>query len=91
MQSFLKFCRRPLALAIFCSLLASGVLGQRLSNAQADVLFPPAEMMTIGVYYYPEAWPPEQWERDIKQHQAVRFRVHPCRRVRLGVHGAGGR
>ena len=22
-------------------------------------------MMTIGVYYYPEAWPPEQWERDI--------------------------
>ncbi len=66
MPSFLKFTRRPLALVIFSSLLASSVFGQRLSNAQTDVLFPPAEMMTIGVYYYPEAWPPEQWERDIK-------------------------
>lgn len=27
--------------------------------------FKPAEMMKIGVYYYPEAWSPEQWERDI--------------------------
>ena len=26
--------------------------------------FPPKEMMTIGVYYYPEAWPQTQWERD---------------------------
>ena len=26
--------------------------------------FPPKEMMTMGVYYYPEAWPQTQWERD---------------------------
>lgn len=26
--------------------------------------FPAAEMMTIGVYYYPEAWPESQWARD---------------------------
>ncbi|MBF9141144.1 beta-galactosidase [Hymenobacter properus] len=26
--------------------------------------FPAADMMTIGVYYYPEAWPESQWARD---------------------------
>lgn len=50
---------------MFWSLLSSGAHGQRVSNPQADVYFPPGQMMTIGVYYYPEAWPPEQWERDI--------------------------
>ena len=28
-------------------------------------LFPPADLMRIGVYYYPEAWPSDQWPRDI--------------------------
>ncbi len=27
--------------------------------------FPPDQLMTIGVYYYPEAWPESQWERDM--------------------------
>ena len=27
--------------------------------------FPPSDMMTIGVYYYPEAWPEAQWGRDM--------------------------
>ena len=35
------------------------------SNADRERYFPSPQMMTIGVYYYPEAWPPEQWERDI--------------------------
>src|SRR3954470_22509523 len=26
--------------------------------------FKPADMMTIGVYYYPEAWPESQWAPD---------------------------
>ena len=26
--------------------------------------FPPADLMRIGVYYYPEAWPSNQWARD---------------------------
>jgi beta-galactosidase len=33
--------------------------------AQPSQWFPPEQMMTIGVYYYPEAWPESQWERDI--------------------------
>jgi beta-galactosidase len=27
--------------------------------------FPARDMMTIGVYYYPEAWPEAQWPRDM--------------------------
>jgi beta-galactosidase len=26
--------------------------------------FPPSELMNLGVYYYPEAWPDVQWPRD---------------------------
>jgi len=38
--------------------------------AQTDP-FPEKDMLTVGVYYYPEAWPREQWARDlanIKRH-----------------------
>ncbi|MBV9267142.1 MAG: beta-galactosidase, partial [Acidobacteriaceae bacterium] len=28
--------------------------------------FPKEQMMTIGVYYYPEAWPESQWARDME-------------------------
>lgn len=34
-------------------------------QAARDKWFPAEEMMTIGVYYYPEAWPRDQWARDI--------------------------
>jgi beta-galactosidase len=34
------------------------------TNAKAEH-FPKADLMTIGVYYYPEAWPSNQWARDI--------------------------
>ena len=27
--------------------------------------FPRSDMMTVGVYYYPEAWPEAQWSRDM--------------------------
>lgn len=54
-----------MALAMLGAVQVSGVMGQRASNPNADAYFPPAQMITVGVYYYPEAWPPEQWERDI--------------------------
>ena len=31
-----------------------------------DKWFPDEELITTGVYYYPEHWPQEQWERDIQ-------------------------
>ena len=31
----------------------------------ASYAFPPADLMRIGVYYYPQAWPADQWPRDM--------------------------
>lgn len=52
-----------------CALLVAAVLISAVpaafpQNKRAEY-FKPAEMMKIGVYYYPEAWSPDQWERDI--------------------------
>jgi len=35
--------------------------------------FKPQEMVTTGVYYYPEAWNPEQWDRDLKKMSEMGF------------------
>ncbi len=35
--------------------------------------FSPADLMTLGVYYYPEAWPTEQWARDIANIKKLGF------------------
>jgi beta-galactosidase len=42
-------------------------LGLSLIAARAadSPLFPQADLMRIGVYYYPEAWPSNEWARDI--------------------------
>lgn len=34
--------------------------------AQNPDWFPKKDMLTIGVYYYPEAWPEQQWARDME-------------------------
>ncbi|MBI5770929.1 MAG: beta-galactosidase [Verrucomicrobia bacterium] len=34
-------------------------------SAPAHYTFPPADLMRIGAYYYPEAWPEAQWRRDM--------------------------
>jgi len=36
-----------------------------LSHAQG--FFSPEKMVETGVYYYPEAWNPDQWDRDFKK------------------------
>lgn len=45
---------------ILLSLIALPVL-----QAQNPEWFPKKDMLTIGVYYYPEAWPESQWARDM--------------------------
>ena len=52
-------CAR-LALALMLSSLITGT-----TAAAAPDWFPRAEMMTVGAYYYPEAWPENQWARDM--------------------------
>ncbi|HML15419.1 MAG TPA: beta-galactosidase [Bryobacteraceae bacterium] len=41
--------------------------------AQPAHWFPPGDLTTIGVYYYPEAWPESQWERDIANIKKLGF------------------
>ena len=43
------------------SMLASSALAAPLNPEW----FPKQQMLTVGVYYYPEAWPSSQWERDM--------------------------
>lgn len=52
--------KRWLAVPGVFALLCASAFGQRAAE-----WFPPAQMTTLGVYYYPEAWPREQWARDI--------------------------
>ena len=49
------------------------VAGAAMMGAQVNTWFPPEQMMTVGVYYYPEAWPESQWERDIANIKKLGF------------------
>jgi beta-galactosidase len=42
-----------------------------LSNAQG--FFKPEKMVETGVYYYPEAWNPDQWDRDFQKMETMGF------------------
>jgi beta-galactosidase len=47
--------------------MTAGLLIASLAPTAAadEAAFPAKDMMTVGVYYYPEAWPKEQWPRDL--------------------------
>lgn len=64
MHSPVQFRPALLSVLLGFTLLTADVRGQ--TNNNRERYFPSPQMMTIGVYYYPEAWPPEQWERDIR-------------------------
>jgi beta-galactosidase len=55
---------------LFISVFCLGVF----SNAQdPSRFFPSGQLITTGVYYYPEHWDPGQWERDLKNIAAMGF------------------
>lgn len=39
----------------------------------ANRFFPKEDLMSIGIYYYPEHWDKSEWERDIKNIAAIGF------------------
>src|SRR3954447_21041381 len=39
--------------------------GRRFERLEPD-WFPKKELTTVGVYYYPEAWPASRWARDME-------------------------
>ncbi|AXP81757.1 Beta-galactosidase BgaA [Mariniflexile rhizosphaerae] len=48
-------------LIAFVILLSINCLAQQFEH-----FFPAKDLTTVGVYYYPEHWHPDQWERDLK-------------------------
>jgi len=40
---------------------------------KAQQFFSPEKMVETGVYYYPEAWNPEQWDRDFSKMEEMGF------------------
>ena len=60
---------KPACLALLFATLAAAQPGPQ----QIKTWFPPDQLMSIGVYYYPEAWPESQWERDIANIKKLGF------------------
>ncbi len=58
---------------IFYILLALLLVINNFFPQQALKYFPKTDLTTVGVYYYPEHWPKDQWERDIKNIAAMGF------------------
>ena len=53
---------------VFALLLVSNLKAQESSR-----FFPKKDLMTTGIYYYPEHWNPSEWERDIKNISEMGF------------------
>ncbi len=52
-------------LALALALTAASVVAAGPGPRDARRFFPKADLMRIGVYYYPEQWPESQWARDL--------------------------
>lgn len=62
------------AILVFAAaVIASGANPVSGQARDAQRFFPKQDLMTIGVYYYPEHWPREQWERDFKNMAGLGF------------------
>ncbi len=62
------------AILVFAAaVIASGADPVSGQARDAQRFFPKQDLMTIGVYYYPEHWPREQWERDFKNMAGLGF------------------
>jgi beta-galactosidase len=44
-----------------------------LAQGSKREFFPKKDLMQIGVYYYPEQWPEDQWDRDLKRMAEMGF------------------
>jgi len=53
-------------------LIVALLLGSMFASAQKQ-FFKPEKLVETGVYYYPEAWNPDQWDRDFKKMAEMGF------------------
>ena len=59
-------------LSVLCLLLVI-ITSLPVKSQDAGRFFPKQNLMTTGIYYYPEHWNPSQWERDIKRISSLGF------------------
>jgi beta-galactosidase len=64
--------KRPIIACLAFVLLVAGLAAPARSQ-DARRFFPKADLMKIGVYYYPEQWPEAQWDRDFRNMAAMGF------------------
>lgn len=64
---------------LLAALVALPAIAREAPMAQSRSFFPDRDMMTVGVYYYPEAWPRGQWARDF-----ANIRKHGFEFVHMG-------
>lgn len=48
-------------------LMLTMISGMTVKSQNANSYFPDKDLVTTGIYYYPEQWKENQWERDIKK------------------------
>jgi beta-galactosidase len=65
-RSHALFHGLALVLALVLAGTSADVSSAQTAIPDAQRFFPKADLMTVGVYYYPEQWPASQWERDFK-------------------------
>jgi beta-galactosidase len=64
---------QTLALALLVNSLFASFLLPPAAAQSASRFFPAKDLMRIGVYYYPEHWSPEQWDRDFANMERLGF------------------
>ncbi|HLP04234.1 MAG TPA: beta-galactosidase [Paludibacter sp.] len=57
--------KKSIPFLIFLSLALFSV--QAMNSQNVNQFFPEKDLITTGIYYYPEHWPESQWERDIQK------------------------
>lgn len=55
----------PLKISFRITILFT-ILHSYLFAQNIETFFPSKELTSVGVYYYPEHWNPEEWDRDLK-------------------------
>src|SRR5260370_343288 len=70
----MKKIRRSLFCFFLLVVVAFHIFRQPMSAADSPSrFFPTKDLMRIGVYYYPEHWPQEQWDRDFAKMEELGF------------------
>jgi beta-galactosidase len=79
MNNPIAFITRPLfTFLLILTCYSFPVFAQEIKGSSSDKkspqrFFSKPDLMQIGVYYYPEQWPKEQWERDLNNIKKLGF------------------